>query len=146
MQECYYALLCLPVPISLPLPHLSLPPPSMFCLTHTHYVQTHIHTSIHKHTHTHTHTYSPSLQHRQYCISQISGLMAYQQSVLLKHITLPSLILDIFMDLFTSPHVLLLFLFLWLVFLALPYSCGNFKSKTRHNWQIFCNAACISII
>lgn len=144
MQECYYALLCLPVPISLPLPHLSLPPPSMFCLTHTHYVQTHIHTSIHMHIH--THTYSPSLQHRQYCISQISGLMAYQQRVLLKHVTLPSLILDIFMDLFTSPHVLLLFLFLWLVFLALPYSCGNFKSKTRHNWQIFCNAACISII
>lgn len=140
----YCVCLC-PSPFLSPTSPFLLPPCSVLH-THTTCRHTYIRPYTSAHTHTHTHTYSPSLQHRQYCISQISGLMAYQQSVLLKHITLPSLILDIFMDLFTSPHVLLLFLFLWLVFLALPYSCGNFKSKTSHTWQIFCNAACISII
>lgn len=144
MLLCFIVSACAHLPSSPP----PLPSSSLHVLSYTHTLRADTHTYVHTqaHTHTHTHTYSPSLQHRQYCISQISGLMAYQQSVLLKHITLPSLILDIFMDLFTSPHVLLLFLFLWLVFLALPYSCGNFKSKTSHNWQIFCNAACISII
>lgn len=81
MQECYYALLCLPVPTSPPLPPI---PPSRLSFTHTH-------TYIHRNTCT-----LPPLQSWQYCTSQMPGLMVYKQrSVLVKCIILACLLLDI---------------------------------------------------
>lgn len=94
MQECYYALLCLPVPTSLPLPP-PLPSSSLPPVFHTH---TYIHTYIH------TNTHAPPLQSWQYSISQMSGLKVYKQrSVLVKCIILASLLLDIHGFIYKSP-------------------------------------------
>lgn len=85
MQECHYALLCLPVPTSLPLPpplpSSSLPPVFQ---THTH---THTHTYIHMNIHTHIpHTAELAILH----LTNVR-----QRSALVTCIILASLLLDI---------------------------------------------------